>query len=140
MLVALLDKSLKPYVLAGVLGALDDHVQDRQTVVVAELVEQQTHNSTRHTAKRYNIDNPIKAVLGIFHHPSHAQDSFTLYSRRQIFVTAVNDCLSGKLAGKQLNRTIELLTQWLGNVFLDYLAKLLPSPVPLYNGQGAMAL
>ena len=50
--VALVGKGFEPNILAGVFGALHHHVQNRQTVVMAKLVEQQADNGSRHTPER----------------------------------------------------------------------------------------
>ena len=81
VLATLMEKGFEPNILPGVLGAFNSMGENWETIILAELVKQHAGNSSRHTPEGYNVDNPVEAVLSIFHDSSHTQNSFSFYCR-----------------------------------------------------------
>ena len=81
MLATLMEEGFKTNVLPWVFGTIHHQVENWQIMVMAQSVEEHAGNSPRHTSERYNIDNPIEAMLSVFHCPPHTQNSLSLYCR-----------------------------------------------------------
>ena len=111
VLPALLDERLQADVPPRVFGTLHHHVEHRQSVIMAELVQQQADDGSRHAPEWYDIHDSVEAMLGVLHDPPHAQDSLTLHRRCKVGLALIDNSLGRQLPGERLYKAIELISE-----------------------------